>query len=892
MKFGKSWQQSVIPKWIEFYIDYNGLKRLLSPFRGRHLEPAQVTASTTAFLEELTGQIAKVNAFVLRVQVHLLEKKAVVDGLRAEILALQSAAPLDAAARSTDLPPRTISKARSELVAQEAELWHLSRQVTEFVELNYRSIYKITKKLDKTLGTKHCESFLQAVERQPWMAVLQRQGYALVPGLSGSPIAVASSPYPSSDAEALHKGDGSLADDLESGQLPPGTARHAPAAVPPGPTAVQAHGVTRSRAITLGNEHDTVPHIPLRAAMSQPDLMATEMAVSPPSRAIGKANSGNSAKGMYAYPSYSVLESKLKAFRQADATASVTNTQSDVGLPLSPEEPIKSAQSTQSPPLERSLIRMPSSLGQHAAEPELTWDGVNSHVSEAMLLHLETTADAARALVRHGITTLEPELISDAEESANIFKMVDAALTTFRDILTGPKGHGLTLRETFHVVLAAKLGIFRGLMDAVIQRLELVTPEGAAAVSSLLESFFILFRLYQGSAGKMQRAATFIVSGGDSGRLKHTASMGAIAAAGDGTPSDTIHRAMTSTVLAELLREAKTAESEAIALADSAIDAAQLANVQAVADRIIPAITKSSSNPSLDDTGDPQQSGKLPAETAVASAVSEGLKTDQSWLDPVQHKRDARKAINRWIASKILHRSQSASVRSLAGNSSQPSAAAGTLVTSPTQAGAPESELNKAPLPAANIASVATLEHVHVAVGKSEWCCSPGPRDPVSPLWATSHSVDNSSTKGTVDTNSTASPVRHMFHKAWALIALVLKGLDSLLFPSDPSAPVGSKRQISMWDRFHPTILDWLPRYNWRKNLLSDIIAGVTIGIFALPQGLAYATVSPHTNTPYKRKLIHNHFSCSSRACLPCTESIQVCQLLYMRFLELLGRRQ
>lgn len=39
-------------------------------------------------------------------------------------------------------------------------------------------------------------------------------------------------------------------------------------------------------------------------------------------------------------------------------------------------------------------------------------------------------------------------------------------------------------------------------------------------------------------------------------------------------------------------------------------------------------------------------------------------------------------------------------------------------------------------------------------------------------------------------------------------------------------------------------ILDWLPKYKVRENLLSDIIAGITVGIVHLPQGLAYADLA------------------------------------------------
>ncbi|KAL7290383.1 hypothetical protein TKK_0016074 [Trichogramma kaykai] len=36
-------------------------------------------------------------------------------------------------------------------------------------------------------------------------------------------------------------------------------------------------------------------------------------------------------------------------------------------------------------------------------------------------------------------------------------------------------------------------------------------------------------------------------------------------------------------------------------------------------------------------------------------------------------------------------------------------------------------------------------------------------------------------------------------------------------------------------------IFDWLPRYKWKKDLYGDIIAGVTVAVMHIPQGMAYA---------------------------------------------------
>lgn len=38
-------------------------------------------------------------------------------------------------------------------------------------------------------------------------------------------------------------------------------------------------------------------------------------------------------------------------------------------------------------------------------------------------------------------------------------------------------------------------------------------------------------------------------------------------------------------------------------------------------------------------------------------------------------------------------------------------------------------------------------------------------------------------------------------------------------------------------------ILGWLPNYTWGK-LLQDALAGITVGLTAIPQGIAYAVVA------------------------------------------------
>ena len=45
-----------------------------------------------------------------------------------------------------------------------------------------------------------------------------------------------------------------------------------------------------------------------------------------------------------------------------------------------------------------------------------------------------------------------------------------------------------------------------------------------------------------------------------------------------------------------------------------------------------------------------------------------------------------------------------------------------------------------------------------------------------------------------------------------------------------------------VWPRL--PILEWLPRYDWRRTLPYDAVAGITVGCMAIPQSMSYALIA------------------------------------------------
>jgi len=53
-----------------------------------------------------------------------------------------------------------------------------------------------------------------------------------------------------------------------------------------------------------------------------------------------------------------------------------------------------------------------------------------------------------------------------------------------------------------------------------------------------------------------------------------------------------------------------------------------------------------------------------------------------------------------------------------------------------------------------------------------------------------------------------------------------------------------NKKAAVNWIYGLAPILKWLPSYKWKEDLILDLIAGVTVGIMVVPQGMAYASLA------------------------------------------------
>ena len=54
----------------------------------------------------------------------------------------------------------------------------------------------------------------------------------------------------------------------------------------------------------------------------------------------------------------------------------------------------------------------------------------------------------------------------------------------------------------------------------------------------------------------------------------------------------------------------------------------------------------------------------------------------------------------------------------------------------------------------------------------------------------------------------------------------------------------GERRMFGLGPGRYPPILEWLPHYKFEDNLMFDLIAGITVGVMAIPQSISYASIA------------------------------------------------
>lgn len=152
MRFGKTLQQSIYPKWRESYIDYDKLKHLL---REQDEETKWTEEDESTYVEELVNtQLEKVNSFHAKTGQELKERTASCESkLEPLVQALEGPNPSKSNGNEKETSGSAENEENAKILREvSAELDAITQEVNElekFSRINFTGFLKAAKKHDR-----------------------------------------------------------------------------------------------------------------------------------------------------------------------------------------------------------------------------------------------------------------------------------------------------------------------------------------------------------------------------------------------------------------------------------------------------------------------------------------------------------------------------------------------------------------------------------------------------------------------------------------------------------------------------------------------------------------------------------------------------------------------
>lgn len=67
----------------------------------------------------------------------------------------------------------------------------------------------------------------------------------------------------------------------------------------------------------------------------------------------------------------------------------------------------------------------------------------------------------------------------------------------------------------------------------------------------------------------------------------------------------------------------------------------------------------------------------------------------------------------------------------------------------------------------------------------------------------------------------------------------IIYKIYNLIVRNEVSRRCKSIKPITLLKKTIP-LIDWLSSYDWKNNILGDIVAGITVAVMHIPQGMLY----------------------------------------------------